>query len=257
MLGIKSYNKYGENPSSHDIIKFLAIVIMVIDHVGYFFFVDELWFRSIGRICVPIWLFLAGYTRPKKLGYEIIVLALLMVLADAVTYNAIFPTNILVSIMACRLFVYFLAKKPFEKGQSLFYAIALIICFLPFMVAFEYGSQALLFALFGYLVKTQPKSIDSTLSCLFAVGFFLTNQLFIFDFTIIEAAFMVLGTITIAYYLYHFTLEFYTVKTGKPAAAIVKYFARNSLYVYFIHFVAFVFIEWYMHPEKHTAFTWL
>ena len=257
MFGIKNYTKYGVNPSSHDFIKFLAIIIMVIDHSGSFFFPEELWFRAIGRIGFPIWFFLAGYARPSKLGYEIVVLSVLMIIADAITHNTIFPVNALVSIMACRFFVFYLAKQPFKKGQSLFYFIAIAICAFLLMVIFEYGSQALLFALFGYLVKTQPKSMDTKISSILAVGFFLTIQLLTFDFDIIELLVMAAGTGAIAYYLYNFTLEFYSIKRGKYATPLVMYFARNSLYIYFIHFIAFVFIEWCLHPEKHEVFLWI
>ena len=62
---IKQYKKYGDIPSSYDFIKFVAVVLMVIDHIGYYFFPYDLMWRSFGRMCVPIWLFLAGYAKPS------------------------------------------------------------------------------------------------------------------------------------------------------------------------------------------------
>ncbi len=40
--------------TSYDLLKTLAVILMIIDHVGHHFFPDEMWFRVVGRLCVPI-----------------------------------------------------------------------------------------------------------------------------------------------------------------------------------------------------------
>ena len=36
--------------TSYDLLKAAAVIIMIIDHVGYYFFIDEMWWRAVGRI---------------------------------------------------------------------------------------------------------------------------------------------------------------------------------------------------------------
>lgn len=41
-----------------DLLKWIGILSMVIDHVGYIFFPEEEWFRSVGRLAFPIFAYL-------------------------------------------------------------------------------------------------------------------------------------------------------------------------------------------------------
>ncbi len=41
-------------------LKIIALVTMIIDHTGHVFFPDNLWFRYIGRIAFPIYVFLVA-----------------------------------------------------------------------------------------------------------------------------------------------------------------------------------------------------
>jgi hypothetical protein len=51
-------------------LKLLAILTMVIDHLGYVFFPDQEWMRAIGRLTMPIFAYAIArgffYTRSKK-----------------------------------------------------------------------------------------------------------------------------------------------------------------------------------------------
>jgi len=53
-----------------DFLKFIAMLTMLIDHIGYLFFPAALWLRIIGRISFPIFAFLIArgyrYTSDKK-----------------------------------------------------------------------------------------------------------------------------------------------------------------------------------------------
>ena len=51
--------------TSYDLLKTLALVLMVIDHIGYFFYPEEMWWRVLGRLSVPIWFFLIGYANAR------------------------------------------------------------------------------------------------------------------------------------------------------------------------------------------------
>ena len=54
--------------TSYDLLKSLAVILMICDHIGYFFFPEEMWFRTLGRLCLPIWFFLIGYARGDEVS---------------------------------------------------------------------------------------------------------------------------------------------------------------------------------------------
>lgn len=53
--------------TSYDLLKCAAVIIMVIDHVGFYFYPENLWFRAVGRIGFPVWFFLVGYARGRDI----------------------------------------------------------------------------------------------------------------------------------------------------------------------------------------------
>lgn len=50
-------------PNFYDYLKVLAIITMIIDHIGYYLFPEYSVFRLIGRIAFPIFLFLVGFNQ--------------------------------------------------------------------------------------------------------------------------------------------------------------------------------------------------
>lgn len=58
-----------QRPNLYDYIKIVALLSMIIDHLGYFVFPDEIWLRIVGRLAFPLFLLLVGYNwsyRTKK-----------------------------------------------------------------------------------------------------------------------------------------------------------------------------------------------
>ena len=53
--------------TSYDILKTFAVLTMIIDHIGLYFFPDEMWWRVIGRLSFPVWLFLIGYAQSRDI----------------------------------------------------------------------------------------------------------------------------------------------------------------------------------------------
>ena len=67
-MGAKTLSR---NITSYDMLKTAAVVLMIIDHIGYFFFPEMPIFRALGRLCVPIWMFLVGYARTREISREL------------------------------------------------------------------------------------------------------------------------------------------------------------------------------------------
>lgn len=48
-------------PNLYDYLKVVAILTMIVDHLGYYLFPEVLEFRLIGRVAFPLFLFLVGF----------------------------------------------------------------------------------------------------------------------------------------------------------------------------------------------------
>lgn len=140
-----------------ELLKWIALVLMVVDHIGLFFDFDS--FRYIGRVVYPIFAFLAAYnyinSTSNKIGY-IKRICWWAVIAQVPYYLFIgtktssFNLNILFTLAFGLLVVYLATdcQKPWR-----WMAIALLI-FLSLFVSYGVAGVALVISSY-YLLNTQ------------------------------------------------------------------------------------------------------
>lgn len=97
------------------LLKLIACITMLIDHVGSIFFPNIMIFRVIGRVSFPIYAFLIteGYTRTKNLKRYIFRLLILAIISQ-VPYMSAFEVkglNIFFTLLAGILVILILDKK--------------------------------------------------------------------------------------------------------------------------------------------------
>jgi hypothetical protein len=261
-LSVEKYAKYGSTPNVIDIAKFLAIIIMVIDHIGFYFFPYDLWFRSIGRIGFPVWFFFAGYSRPGKFSYEIIILAVLLAFFKTFLLLPVFPLNALVTIILCRLYADFLRKgNKFTKWKilNIFTILIALLVWIPvtnFM--FEYGTLAFVFTACGVLQREMPGHIHTSIAFGFATISFIFVEYVLFGFSVPQFICMAAGTLITVHFLSGLKMKHipYLDKFGLVTKTGVL-LARNSLYFYFLHIVIFAILSRIVFPERYMIFKWL
>lgn len=172
--------------TTYDLVKTLAVVLMLVDHVGYFFYPDETWFRVIGRGCLPIWFFLIGYARSRDLGVSLWVGAVLVGIANMTLGGSVFPFNVLFTMIAIRLVLDAVAERMFSHWVWLIAGAALMaFAYLPSAMALEYGTSGLLLALFGYAIRREGElNVPNWLLYVFSAYtliFFAISQNFLFS----------------------------------------------------------------------------
>ena len=147
-----------------DLIKSFAVIMMLIDHIGYYFFPGELWFRTLGRIGgVPVWFFLVGYAIGREIPSKLIIGAGALIVAKFAFFQQVFALNVLVPIMIIRLILdslmKFILKSPYIFGLSI---IMFTLGFWPTNAIMDYGTLGLLFAIVGYFVRHRERLIETT-----------------------------------------------------------------------------------------------
>lgn len=240
--------------TSYDLLKAFAVIIMVIDHLGAYSFVDSDWMRAIGRIGFPVWFFLVGYARGRDISSKLLGGALILLCANLITGMPVFPLNALFSIIFIRLVIDYFAQFCSRNTFALvFMGLTLFILAFPTDLLTEYGTMGLITAIYGYYVRHKSEIIKQKGSDHFVVGFmlfsffvFIIYQQISFGFTSEQFAVMALGTLIVRLVLLYFDRREYVELTARLPGivnAFIRLCGRRTLEIYVIHLIMFKFIS--------------
>lgn len=231
--------------TSYDLLKILAVVTMVIDHLGVYFFPDLIWMRAVGRASAPIWLFLIGYARSRDITALLLISGGILLIANSLVGLPIFPLNILFTIAATR-FVLDRLTHAFLKNEDRERRI-ILLCALVFLIPFtdmisEYGTLALLFALMGYLVRNIIRGAPLIWVTFIAFGAYGAYEGLIFGFSPPMMAVMVLAVGSVIPLLYWFdgrALPPLEARLPKILSTMLRFCGRRTLLIYVVHLLLF------------------
>lgn len=225
-------------PNIYDYLKVIALISMIIDHIGFFFFPEYEFLRVIGRLAFPLFLFLVGYNwsfrRRNSLRIYAIIIQSFIWLSYWLWYSTIFYLNILPVIALVRLIFSSSKNSP---------VILLFLFFIGLWCASymrdyaDYGTLSLSFAIlwyragqykqhwFGYLVWWWVLT--------YYVRFMIQNSWFdpsLYGGLAIVWIFLFVAWAT----LYR---RNYSRKVSPRWDALVSTLSQNALHIYFIHAV--------------------
>lgn len=140
-----------------------AYLSMLIDHIGVIFFPNEIIFRIIGRLALPIFAIrlTQGYKYTKNIYHYATRILILGIISQPIYYltfgheSLFFPLNICFTLGFGLILIHFLEKIK-EYNKILFYIVFLTIIFTSFHIPFEYGTYGILMILFVYYLKEKP-----------------------------------------------------------------------------------------------------
>ncbi len=234
--------------SVYDLLKSFAVIIMIIDHLGAYFFPEHLWFRTIGRIGFPVWFFLIGYGRNQKIPQSFWIGGAMLSATDLALGLWPLPLNALFSMAFIRLVLTPLMKSA-GKNLWLLY-IVLAGCFLLFDITdqmFEYGTLGFAFAMLGYIVRHAEEYKADFIR---AFGFlclavFCTIMYMRFDFSPVQHLFnAVFSGAVIATLMYYLPKPHsYPKLDAQPLLKWpLQFMGRYTLEIYVAHLIIFKLI---------------
>lgn len=180
-MDILKHKQFGDTITSYDLMKAAAIVLMIVDHIGAYFFPEQEWMRALGRLCVPIWFFLIGYAHSRHIPKDWIIGALILIASTWYLEDRIFYLNILVTMAIVRLTLDFFAPL-FLKNLS-FFALASVLCAaLAFYTTgyTDYGTLGIPLAMLGLAAREGRITLPHVV-VIYLV--FLVTQYFMFGFS--------------------------------------------------------------------------
>lgn len=250
------------NLTTLDFFKALAVIFMVIDHVGFilfpqmdhsFFDTPEMWFRAIGRLCVPIWFFLAGYSRSRRTDFQIMIGALVLLFANISMGLYVFPLNVLFSMLIVRHLIPYVARHGNRDAESmLLNLVILAFLYISTRDYFEYGLLGLAIAWFGYnvrLARDAAVPIDTRTKLLGLVVMVMTPlvQIVEFPFGFWQTVFVFVGMFILFPALSGTRFREYpemTRRLGMWLVVPIQILGRRTMEIYVIHIIILRAIAW-------------
>lgn len=253
--------------TSYDLIKALALILMVVDHLGAYFFPYDMWFRAVGRLCVPVWFFLAGYSSSREIPRNLWTGGAVVTLIWVVSGRSLFPLNALFAIIAIRWCLDSVMARAL-RSYAVFWGMILLLILgsFPSNLAVEYGTLALLFAMLGFIRRHKAElRFDAAPLFLFTVAVvfvFVVNQLvFMPAMSAAQFAVVTLGTYAMTAILFAFEPREYPVLDRYLwiFSPVLKFMGRRTLEIYVIHLAVFSGLGMALHPEiyRFMNFEWV
>lgn len=248
--------------TSYDCLKSLAVILMVVDHVGMYIMPDQTWWKTASS-SVPIWFFFVGYANSKNLTPPIWIGAAMLVVSSMVLGFGLLPLSILVTIILSRFLIDRIMAFSLESRRNLLIVCGSCVLFwLPSRELFEYGTLAFLIAMYGWLIRHQDESEDikalvspfmSFVMIAFIAGHFLG-----LNFTE-HAQKIVFAVSTISIFIITSMFKNATFPNAREkltgaGVATLQIMGRYSLYLYVGHVVLFQIIAVII--GHNTLFDW-
>jgi hypothetical protein len=243
--------RYGSQINSHDLVKILAILTMIVDNAGLFFMYDNIWMRVIGRMAPLLFFYLVGYSGSYKFKYQILALGTALCLIkffvsnDPSLVESIFPLNILINFVLIKAILNRFDPAKMRSGSLILLLGILVLVSEEARVYIQYGSFGLSIAIGARLISKhhsfgKPWIIVST-----AAYFLLQLDSFLFVWPgmstqVILMVILLLALIFALSLLLFFKYEprTFTLKSTW-LRTIGIYVSRYSLQIYFFHLAAF------------------
>ena len=249
--------------TSYDLLKSLAVILMVLDHVGSYFYSDDMWWRAAAT-SAPLWFFFVGYAKGRNLNPPIWTGAFLLFLACFIVGKSIFPLNILFAIIITRLVLDNVMAVFFKSKSDMFFVIVVMaILAIPSWVAWEYGTIGIMAAMWAWMLRHQDEDplIKETLPWFGVVTImgFIGMHLIAFDFSSLQTYMFAISTVIAFALAYFFKVKTYpdlTAKLPNIMVSALQIMGRYSLYLYVGHVLLFMVMGLWLNPEKFSLFEW-
>jgi hypothetical protein len=250
-----------------DWLKIAAIILVSVDHFGYFFIESDLWWSTFGRLAAPTFFFLLGYAQTRIVPLNWIWLGVILTLLDSWNndWTWVAP-NILLSFALIRFARPYLQIIVQRHGWVAFAVlVAALIAAQPMAAKIvDYGSAGWLWALFGFYQRIYANNRSDTgvagaaqspapvpgsmagnaglmrlLACLVAAVFYVWQEQMEFQFPQVNFTAFVLGIAILSLCLCLFTRGPSRIQPPEPMAGALRFIGRHTLEIYAIQLAFF------------------
>ena len=245
-----------------DWLKTAAIILVAVDHFGYFFIENADWWSVFGRLAAPPFFFLLGYARTRTIPLYWIWLGVILTLLDS--WNADWTwvaPNILLSFALIRI------ARPHVQFLLQHYSWATFVLLVSALIALlplasnivDYGAEGWLWALFGLCQRMYVDGRSATglggtaqnsvkpvqaikenaglkrlLACFVAAVVYVWQEQLEFSFSQIQLTTFAIGLGILSISLCLFLRGPSRIQPPQPIAGLLRFIGRHTLEIYAI-----------------------
>jgi non-ribosomal peptide synthetase-like protein len=249
-----------------DWLKTAAIILVLVDHFGYFFMADDLWWSVLGRLAAPTFFFLIGYARTRTVPLHWIGLGVFLTLLDSWNANwSWVAPNILLSFALIRIASRYVQTLVQNYGWVAFaILVTALFSVLPLTGKIvDYGAEGWLWALVGLCQRMYADGGSATdadgaaqssapferaipknaglmrlLACSIAAVAYIWQEQIEFSFPRIPFAVFILGVGFLSISLCLFRRGPSRIQPPKAIAGVMGFIGRHTLEIYAIQLAA-------------------
>jgi hypothetical protein len=236
--------RYGTKLNTHDVIKVMALGLMIVDHLGAYLFQDNLWCRLIGRGAAPLFFFLIGYSGKLRVRTDLIVYGLILSWTGYLLSGHIWVNILLVFIVTYCLLSLYPPNTLTTKWRIALFALIVGVSILSHNYV-EYSGFGVLFAYSGRLLALKDPQGEIWLLLTLLV-YFLWEGL-IFGFLLHPDTMTALGALMVILYVILSQYRLRSFDLPGPLALLGLIVARYSLPIYFYHLLALQVVYVWVH----------
>jgi len=223
-----------------DLLKLIALIVMMIDHYGMYLAQEEQILRSIGRFAFPIFAFYTGYNFHGKLRHSIWLFGAMLIGVHLYAFGH-FISNILVTLACGQLYLFYTGKAIISDDQMFFRHFVSMLIFTIFTYLFiDYGTLGIAIMMVGYKYRNDSKKDEGYLLlailCTVIFNEYNMSQVFHNLWYAIVAVISVSISGACLKYLNHYK----PILVNLP----MRYVTRNMLYIYFISMLGFIWMAY-------------
>ena len=245
-----------------DWLKTVAICLVVVDHIGYFFIEAYDWWSVVGRWAAPPFFFLLGFAHTRTIPLTWVWLGGILTVLDSWNngWTWVAP-NILLSFALIRLARPRVRALVQRHGWTAFTAlVCALLLALPFAAHLvDYGSAGWLWALFGLCQRVHidgRRDVDParatgepaspahaltgyagpmrSLACLVAAAVYLWREQVEFSFPAVQFGVFAMGICVLSVALMCFRRGPSRIQPPAPVAGMFRFLGRRTLEIYAI-----------------------
>ncbi len=230
--------RYGRDLNTHDLLKIIATVLMILDHVGVV--MNNQTLRLLGRGAAPIFYFLIGYSGKLRLNAFIALYGLILSYTWTIISGS-YWVNILLTFVLIHCVLQIIdVKKQNLVMRILGFALLAYLSW-PVYRYLEYGFLGLLVAFAGRLLALKERGAFWWLATsLIIFGVFQGVFIHFFESIFYSAGLVAVFVAVFMLLLNHRVTTVPCARQLKLAALLIS---RYSLHIYFYHllFIQLVF----------------
>jgi hypothetical protein len=245
-----------------DWLKTVAIILVAIDHFGFFFIEDDAWWSAIGRLAAPSFFFLMGYAQTRTVPPYWIWLAGVLTLLDSWNHHWRWVApNILFSLAFIRLARPYAQELLQRHGWTAFtFLVCAMLAALPVTGKIvDYGAEGWLWGLFGLCQRIHvdagsaadghgtTQSPDAStrawawnagtmrlVACFLATLAYVWGEQREYHFALLQLAAFILGIGALSLALCRFRRAASPVQPPEGLRGILRFIGRHTLEIYAI-----------------------